>query len=84
MVNALVRCYIFVAMLAFVVNAIADAPAHSDAEIKAQFVFAGRCRHMEDMDSNYEYAFQMAANDTNRYVRVLVELAEENTNQVPD
>lgn len=62
-------------------SAFAQGPEHSDAEIKAQFVFAGRCRHAEDMDSNYDYAFRMAAGDTNRYVRVLSELAEENTNQ---
>ena len=37
MVNALMRCYIFVAMLAFVVNAIADAPAHSDTGIGKWF-----------------------------------------------
>ena len=69
------------AMSVFIAAAMADGPEHGDAEIKAQFVFAGRCRHAEDMDSNYDYAFRMAAGDTNRYVRVLSELAEENTNQ---
>ena len=63
-------------------SAFAQCPEHSDAEIKAQFVFAGRCRHAEDKDSNYDYAFRMAAGDTNRYVRVLSELAEEKTNQI--
>ena len=53
----------------------------SDAEIKAQFVFAGRCRHAEDMKSNYDWAFQMADGDTNRYARILRELAVENTNE---
>ena len=69
------------AMSVFIAAAMADGPEHGDAEIKAQFVFAGRCRHAEDMDSNYDYAFRMAVGDTNRYVRVLSELAEENTNQ---
>ena len=69
------------ALSVFIAEAMADGPEHGDAEIKAQFVFAGRCRHAEDMDSNYDYAFRMAAGDTNRYVRVLSELAEENTNQ---
>ena len=68
-------------MAAFFAEAMADTPEHSDAEIKAQFVFAGRCRHAEDMGSNYDYAFHMAADDTNRYARVLSELAQENTNQ---
>ena len=68
-------------MAAFIADAMADTPEHSDAEIKAQFVFAGRCRHAEDMGSNYDYAFHMAADDTNRYARVLSELAQENTNQ---
>ena len=53
----------------------------SDAEIKAQFVFAGRCRHAEDIKSNYDWAFQMADGDTNRYARILRELAVENTNE---
>ena len=53
----------------------------SDAEIKAQFVFAGRCRHAEDMKSNYDWAFQMADGDTNRYARILRERAVENTNE---
>ena len=68
-------------MAVFIADAMADTPEHSDAEIKAQFVFAGRCRHAEDIDSNYDYAFHMAADDTNRYARVLSELAQENTNQ---
>ena len=68
-------------MAAFIADAVADAPAHSDEEIKAQFVFAGMCRHAEDIESNYDYAFRMADNDTNRFARVLRELAVENTNQ---
>ena len=54
---------------------------YSDLDIKRQIVFAGRCYHAEDMDSNYEWAFRMSGCDTNRYARVLCELAGENTNQ---
>lgn len=54
---------------------------YSDLDIKRQIVFAGRCYHAEDMDSNYEWSFRMAGCDTNRYARVLCELACENTNQ---
>ena len=54
---------------------------YSDQDIKRQIVFAGRCYHAEDMDSNYEWSFRMAGCDTNRYARVLCELAGENTNQ---
>ena len=68
-------------MAAFIADAVADAPAHSDEEIKAQFVFAGMCRHAEDIESNYDYAFRMADNDTNRYARVLSELAQETAKQ---
>ena len=68
-------------MAAFIADAVADAPAHSDEEIKAQFVFAGRCCHAEDMDNNYDYAFRMADNDTNRYARVLSGLAQERRTQ---
>ena len=80
--NMSVKRLAVAAMSALAAGVMADTPEHSDAEIKAQFVFAGRCRHVEDMDSNYDYAFRMAAGDTNRYVRVLSELAEENTNQI--
>ena len=55
--------------------------AYSDDQIKAQFVKAGRFYHAEDMDSNYDWAFAMSGNDTNRFARVLRELAVENTNQ---
>ena len=54
---------------------------YSDLDLKRQIVFAGRCYHAEDMDSNYERAFRMSGCDTNRYARVLCELASENTNQ---
>ena len=80
--NMSVKRLAVAAMSALAAGVMADTPEHSDAEIKAQFVFAGRCRHVEDMDSNYDYAFRMAAGDTNRYVRVLSELAEENTNEI--
>jgi len=55
--------------------------AYSDDQIKAQFVKAGRFYHAEDMDNNYDWAFAMSGNDTNRFARVLRELAVENTNQ---
>ena len=55
--------------------------SHTDDEIKAQFVKAGRFYHAEDMDNNYDWAFAMSGNDTNRFARVLRELAVENTNQ---
>ena len=51
--------------------------AYSDDQIKAQFVKAGRFYHAEDMDSNYDWAFAMSGNDTNRFARVLRELAVE-------
>ena len=58
----------------------AEPGEYSDQDIKRQIVFAGRCYHADDMDSNYEWAFRMSGYDTNRYARVLCELAGENTN----
>ena len=59
----------------------AESGEYSDQDIKRQIVFAGRCYHADDMDSNYEWAFRMSECNTNRYARVLCELASENTNQ---
>lgn len=79
--NMLSKYFVVSSLVAFFADAMAEGPEHSDTEIKAQFVFAGRCRHAEDIESNYDYAFRMASGDTNRYARVLSELALENTNQ---
>ena len=63
------------------IDADGETDEYSDQDVKRQIVFAGRCYHAEDMDSNYEWSFRMAGCDTNRYARVLCELAGENTNQ---
>ena len=60
---------------------LAQAPVYSDDEIKAQFVKARTFCNAEFITGSYRLAFEMAGNDTNRYVRVLSELAAENTNQ---
>ena len=60
---------------------VAQAPVYSDDEIKAQFVKARTFCNAEFITGSYRLAFEMAGNDTNRYVRVLSELAAENTNQ---
>ena len=67
--------------MAAAVCATALAAEPTDADVKAQYVKAGRCYHAEDMDNNYAWAFRMAGSDTNRYARILRELAEEATNQ---
>ena len=67
--------------VAAAVCATALAAEPTDADVKAQYVKAGRCYHAEDMDNNYVWAFRMAGSDTNRYARILRELAEEATNQ---
>jgi len=59
----------------------AQAPAHSDDEVKAQFVKAGTFRHAEFINAAYQRAFNMADGDTNRYARILREIAVENTNE---
>ena len=56
-------------------------PEYSDAEVKAQFVEAGMFCHAEFIRRGYRRAFEMAGCDTNRYARILRELAVENTNE---
>ena len=59
----------------------AQAPAHTDDEVKAQFVKAGMFCHADFIRGGYRLAFEMADGDTNRYARILRELAIENTNE---
>ena len=59
----------------------AQAPQYSDDEVKAQFVEAGMFCHAEFIRMGYKRAFEMAGCDTNRYARILRELAVENTNE---
>ncbi len=59
----------------------AQAPEYSDDEVKAQFVEAGMFCHAEFIRRGYRRAFEMAGCDTNRYARILCELAVENTNE---
>jgi len=79
--QAQVKSMIFTVASVAAVSLFAEDREYSDSEIKAQFVFAGRCRHAEDMKSNYDWAFHMADGDTNRYARILRELAVESTNE---
>ena len=60
----------------------AQAPAHTDDEVKAQFVKAGMFCHADFIRGGYRLAFEMVDGDTNRYARILRELAVENTNDL--
>ena len=59
----------------------AQESGYSDAEVKAQFVEAGMFCNAELIRRGYRRAFEMAGCDTNRYARILRELAVENTNE---
>ena len=59
----------------------AQESGYSDDEVKAQFVEAGMFCHAEFIRRGYRRAFEMAGCDTNRYARILRELAVENTNE---
>ena len=59
----------------------AEAGEYADAEIKAKFASISRMVHGDEGGSHIRWALHMAGNDTNRFARVLRELAEENTNQ---
>ena len=78
-INGMLRTWMTGVAAAVCATALAAEP--TDADVKAQYVKAGRCYHAEDMDNNYAWAFRMAGSDTNRYARILRELAEEATNQ---
>ena len=59
----------------------AQESGYSDDEVKAQFVEAGMFCHAEFIRRGNRRAFEMAGCDTNRYARILRELAVENTNE---
>ena len=76
-------CMIALAMYSCLVGraVTAQESGYSDAEVKAQFVEAGMFCHAEFIRRGYRRAFEMAGCDTNRYARILRELAVENTNE---
>ena len=76
-------CMIALAMYSCLAGRAASAQesGYSDAEVKAQFVEAGMFCHAEFIRRGYRRAFEMAGCDTNRYARILRELAVENTNE---
>ena len=59
----------------------AQESGYSDDEVKLQFVEAGMFCHAEFIKRGCQRAFEMAGFDTNRYARILRELAVENTNE---
>ena len=76
-------CMIALAMYSCLAGQTAPAqvPGYSDDEVKAQFVEAGMFCHAEFIRRGNRRAFEMAGCDTNRYARILRELAVENTNE---
>jgi hypothetical protein len=59
----------------------AQESGYSDAEVKAQFVEAGMFCHAELIKGAHRRAIMMAGYDTNRFARILRELAADNTNE---
>ena len=59
----------------------AQMTAYSDDEVKAQFVEAGMFCHAELIKGAHRRAIMMAGYDTNRFARILRELAADNTNE---
>ena len=76
-------CMIALAMYSCLAGQTAPAQmsGYTDDEVKAQFVEAGMFCHAEFIRRGYRRAFEMAGCDTNRYARILRELAVENTNE---
>ena len=61
--------------------AFAEICEYTDTEIKESFVHISRLAHGDENGSQIRKTLRMADNDTNRFARVLRELAVENTNQ---
>ena len=59
----------------------AEVGEYTDAEIKEKFAFISCLAHGDEDGGHIRWALHMAGNDTNRFARVLRELAVENTNQ---
>lgn len=59
----------------------AQEPEYSDSEVKEKYAFISCLIHGDENGSHIRNALRMADNDTNRFARVLRELAVENTNQ---
>ena len=76
-------CMIALAMYSCLAGQVASAqmPEYSDAEVKAQFVEAGMFCHAELIKGAHRRAIMMAGYDTNRFARILRELAADNTNE---
>ena len=76
-------CMIALAMYSCLAGQTAPAQesGYSDDEVKLQYVEAGMFCHAEFIRRGYRRAFEMAGCDTNRYARILRELAVENTNE---
>ena len=76
-------CMIALAMYSCLVGQTAPAQesGYSDDEVKLQYVEAGMFCHAEFIKRGCQRAFEMAGFDTNRYARILRELAVENTNE---
>jgi len=61
--------------------AIAQTRVYTDAEVKTQIVWTVRLRHLEDVRNSMKRAEMMTEYDTNRFARILRELAVEDENQ---
>ena len=76
-------CMFALAMYSCLVGRTAPAQmtAYSDDKVKAQFVEAGMFCHAELIKGAHRRAIMMAGYDTNRFARILRELAADNTNE---
>ena len=80
--NKTSRCLTLFLTIGFMAFGDATEPLeYSDAEIKAKYAFISCLTHGDENGSHIRKALRMAGNDTNRFARVLRELAVENTNQ---
>ena len=81
MIKASRLAIVGVAAVCAVRLAFAGGVEYTDSEIKERYVFAGRCEYPEDVRGHIGKALEMSNYDTNRFARILRELAVENTNQ---
>ena len=76
-------CVFFMAVSTVLIagQALSEASEYTDEDIKAKYKFISCLVHGDENGSHIRKALSMSGNDTNRFARVLRELAVENTNQ---
>ena len=78
---SVIKFFMAVSTVLIAGQALSEASEYTDEDIKAKYKFISCLVHGDENGSHIRKALSMSGNDTNRFARVLRELAVENTNQ---